>query len=200
MRKLITYGLLLAGLMLTMGGAAMASPAEPGAGPDFTATYSYNEECNNEGCSTEEVRELHRSYYNECSAAPGGTLYVVGGNWCTDEELGETAGDEGSGAQIDEMLAHFDSLGYALLYDRYHENPMYRGLRLDFCRHWGSECGWPAAESFCVNGLATNWAVADDVGPTRIIGTNQVCPDGSCDGFRFISCTVNRSRFGETSQ
>lgn len=185
MRKLITYGLLLAGLMLTMGGAAMASPAEPGAGPDFTATYSYNEECNNEGCSTEEVRELHRSYVAECSS-PSSVR-----NRCSYEELAETAGHDYYGTNIDQMLDHFYSLGYPLLHDAVFDAPVYNGYRLDFCKYWAAECGLPTAEEFCwSNGYRwpARWQQQADIGPTRIIGSNEVCPYGNCDGFRFISC------------
>ncbi len=69
--------------------------------------------------------------------------------------------------------------------------PKYKGKRLDWCRTWGAECGEAAADAFCeYKGFdgATDFEEAVDIGNTKIISSGQVCADGTCDGFKKISC------------
>lgn len=84
---------------------------------------------------------------------------------------------------------------------RYNQ-PMFEGYRLDWCRVWAGECGRPAADAFCrANGHSgvESFRIAENIGgrtPTRVIGSRQVCADGGCDGFEYISCTApERQRF-----
>lgn len=72
--------------------------------------------------------------------------------------------------------------------------PMYKGLRLDWCRKWATECGGPAAKAFCVKmgyPLVKGFGMAEDIGTytdTRLI-TGPVCSGPQCDGFTYITCS-----------
>jgi hypothetical protein len=66
--------------------------------------------------------------------------------------------------------------------------------RLDWCLNWASDCGQPAADNFCKRRRFTG-AAAFEADPkigrterTRVSGTNQVCNEESCTGFKFITC------------
>jgi len=73
-------------------------------------------------------------------------------------------------------------------------NPRINGVRLDWCRRWGKQCGRPAANAFCrrrgySRSIAHRQAV--NIGrwtQTRIIATGQICARDFCDGFRRITC------------
>ena len=70
-------------------------------------------------------------------------------------------------------------------------DPAWRGRRIDFCLHWGADCGQPAADEFCKrSGYArsTAWKPALKVGPTFVLGDNKACTDPGCDGFSSVSC------------
>ncbi|MFC1720037.1 hypothetical protein ACFL00_02735 [Pseudomonadota bacterium] len=71
-------------------------------------------------------------------------------------------------------------------------NPAWQDRRIDWCLHWGSECGEAAASEFCRRLQFTHasaWTVAEDVGPTLVLGDNKTCGDIGCDGFASITCT-----------
>lgn len=73
-------------------------------------------------------------------------------------------------------------------------NPSIGGYRLDWCREWATDCGQPAANTFCqAKGFsqATAFTPAHDIGaatPTRVIGSGQICGEAFCDGFSSITC------------
>jgi hypothetical protein len=76
-------------------------------------------------------------------------------------------------------------------------NPTIKGYRLDWCLHWGRQCGKPAADAWCArkmgkaDGYAKKWQQAVDIGassPTYVIGDGAVCNQKFCDGFRSITC------------
>ena len=73
-------------------------------------------------------------------------------------------------------------------------NPMQDGYRLDWCLHWGRECGRPAANAWCVRkgySYARSQIIARDIGartPTRVMGDRKTCSDADCDGFAEIVC------------
>ena len=73
-------------------------------------------------------------------------------------------------------------------------NPKVSGDRLDLCLNWGSGCGKPAADAWCVSKGFVNSSshvVANDIGastPTRLITTGAVCDQGFCDGFAEVTC------------
>jgi len=73
-------------------------------------------------------------------------------------------------------------------------NPKVGAQRLDLCLNWGTGCGKPAADAWCVNKGFTNSAghvVAHDIGastPTRLITTGAVCDQDYCDGFSQVTC------------
>ncbi len=84
--------------------------------------------------------------------------------------------------------------GAAKADDQSFSNPKVGGQRLDLCLNWGSGCGKPAADAWCVTkGFETSvgHVVANDIGamtPTRLITTGAVCDQGFCDGFAQVTC------------
>ena len=73
-------------------------------------------------------------------------------------------------------------------------NPKVGAQRLDLCLNWGTGCGKPAADAWCVSkGFTTSSShvVANNIGastPTRLMGTGAVCDQDFCDGFKVIVC------------
>jgi hypothetical protein len=76
-------------------------------------------------------------------------------------------------------------------------NPMIEGYRLDWCLHWGKQCGKAAANAWCsrkmgkADGYAIRWEVDADIGvssPTYVIADEKVCDRNFCDGFKWIEC------------
>lgn len=79
-------------------------------------------------------------------------------------------------------------------------NPVMRGLRLDWCKHWRRECGKPAADLFCQEmgfERAQRFLIARDVGgagiATLVFGDGRVCRASTCDGFGAITCVKARA-------
>ena len=68
------------------------------------------------------------------------------------------------------------------------------GNRLDWCLNSGSGCGQPAADRFCHRKEyrgARSFAQDPDIGasePTTISGSDEVCNQSICDGFKYITC------------
>lgn len=69
--------------------------------PPLTSFADYAEECQSEGCSGEEVRELYQSYKEECI-----------NEGCSHEEVIELAGHPGS---VNAMLEEFRRRGFKVL-------------------------------------------------------------------------------------
>jgi hypothetical protein len=72
-----------------------------------------------------------------------------------------------------------------------YKKPKIKGVRLDWCRDWGTNCGEPAALAFCKSkgdSEVVSFKMAPDIGKTRVISTGQVCDDPTCDGFKQITC------------
>ncbi len=74
-------------------------------------------------------------------------------------------------------------------------NPVYNGLRLDWCRVWANQCGGPAATAYCQwkgYSHAVSWSKANNIGvsqSTRVISSGAVCSQAACDGFKWIRCS-----------
>ncbi len=72
--------------------------------------------------------------------------------------------------------------------------PALAGNRVDWCLHWGSSCGAPAANEFCRRvgySHASAFSKADNIGahsPTVVLGSGAVCNQAHCDGFQNITC------------
>lgn len=72
--------------------------------------------------------------------------------------------------------------------------PTVGNYRVDWCLHWASGCGEPAANRFCREQgfeAASLWEIEIDIAartPTYILGDDRTCNLPSCDGFRFIAC------------
>jgi hypothetical protein len=74
-------------------------------------------------------------------------------------------------------------------------DPSVRGQRLDYCRHFGSACGKPAADLFCrENGFdeAQRFVIDPNIGArgvsTLVFGDGRLCQGPTCSGFRVIMC------------
>lgn len=68
--------------------------------------------------------------------------------------------------------------------------PRIDGVRVDWCLHWGGECGQPAADEFCRRQgfkTALSFDVTRGVGPTLILGSGKTC--ANCDGFFYVVCS-----------
>ncbi len=70
--------------------------------------------------------------------------------------------------------------------------PKHKGLALDWCRSWATDCGKPSADAWCVKkgyDSSSGFSKWNDAGePTRVISSNQICDDAGCDSFTKISC------------
>lgn len=74
--------------------------------------------------------------------------------------------------------------------------PMIRGVVLDWCRHFGRDCGKPAADLFCREqqfDQASSFSIDQSAGergiPTLVFGDGALCQGPQCSGFRQITCT-----------
>jgi hypothetical protein len=73
--------------------------------------------------------------------------------------------------------------------------PKHRGLPIDYCYHWGGDCGSRAANAFCntVNyEKAKDFVELSNVATTYIIGDGLTCPIAprqKCATFVYITCT-----------
>lgn len=74
------------------------------------------------------------------------------------------------------------------------QNPTVEGYRLDWCLHWGQQCGKAAATAWCkrkmgkADGFAKQWKKDENIGTTYVMGDGKVCNQQFCDGFRWIEC------------
>ena len=75
------------------------------------------------------------------------------------------------------------------------KNPQIRGVRLDWCKHLGRDCGQPAADLFCKEfgfEKAKRFRIARGLGadriPTVVFGDGRLCRSAKCDGFSSITC------------
>jgi hypothetical protein len=76
--------------------------------------------------------------------------------------------------------------------------PTINGIRVDWCRVWGAECGQPAADEFCRrNGFhrATGFSMLEDVPPTVVITSGQRCDAPQCDALNNVTCIREARRF-----
>jgi hypothetical protein len=114
---------------------------------------------------------------------------VIGSNQVCDEQacdsfLYVTCTKEAAADDDDDDEASSEEVTYS--------KPMAGGRRLDWCLTWAVDCGKPAADYYCKkkgHSGVVNFAIAEDIGKTRILKTNQKCTEPICDGFKFITCT-----------
>jgi hypothetical protein len=151
-------------------------------------------------CVTPETR-AQAAYDNSQASAliePGGGAY--GPNTCrqgyvwrearrgdvvcvTPKTRDQTAYDN---SQAKYRLASYDS--------RTFEKPRWNDYRLDWCLNWGTGCGQPAADNFCMRRRwtgALDFAADPNIGasdPTMVISGNRVCDQSGCTGFKYITC------------
>lgn len=77
-------------------------------------------------------------------------------------------------------------------------NPKAGGVALDWCKTWGSNCGKPAADYFCVrkgHKKSVLHQKENNIGYTRILRTGQICNSPSCDTFKMIRCKKKTVQF-----
>jgi hypothetical protein len=99
-RRRSVYGVVSLSLLLYLVTVSHTAgqPIDPN-NPDRTI-FSYQEECNNEGCSNEEVRELYSSYAEECL-----------NEGCSKEEVFELGG---LGTGVSDMQQAFVARGFRI--------------------------------------------------------------------------------------
>lgn len=74
-------------------------------------------------------------------------------------------------------------------------NPMYKGMRLDVCLTYGSDCGQPAADAFCRSkdysyAQSFKQQVVGTSVKTKIMGDESVCSGKEyCTAFSYIVCS-----------
>ena len=73
--------------------------------------------------------------------------------------------------------------------------PSIQNVRLDWCAHFGRDCGQPAADLFCREmqfDRATRFVAEPNIGargiPTLVFGDGALCQAPNCTGFRSITC------------
>ena len=81
--------------------------------------------------------------------------------------------------------------------------PEVRGVRLDWCAHFGTDCGKVAADLFCKEngfGAAKQFAIDENIGrqgiATLVFGDGRLCQGPTCSGFRFVTCSKPRTAGG----
>jgi hypothetical protein len=77
--------------------------------------------------------------------------------------------------------------------------PAVNGVRLDWCKHFGRDCGQPAADLYCQQqgfDKATQFAIEPNIGTrgiaTIVFGDGRQCQGPVCNGFRSITCMKNK--------
>ncbi len=75
------------------------------------------------------------------------------------------------------------------------ERPTVNDVRLDWCKHLGSQCGAPAADLFCQQqgySKAVRFMIEPGIGafgvPTVLFGDGRICRSPLCSGFLAITC------------
>jgi len=70
------------------------------------------------------------------------------------------------------------------------DNPRINGAIVDWCRTWATDCGKGGADHYCVRrgySHASYWATFHP-GRTWVMGSNQFCNGGFCQGFSVVVC------------
>lgn len=63
--------------------------------------------------------------------------------------------------------------------------------QVDWCLHWGSECGKPAADEYCRRTGHAGGALSFHTAPMRptvVMGDNRICDQPICNGFTDVTC------------
>ena len=78
--------------------------------------------------------------------------------------------------------------------------PRINDVRLDYCKHWGRQCGGPAATLFCRQmgyQRAQKWTPDLNVGSrgqdTVVFGDGRICRSPTCSSFRSITCIKEKT-------
>lgn len=70
------------------------------------------------------------------------------------------------------------------------DHPRIRGISVDWCTHWGTNCGKGGADLYCRSigyAGAADWSTFRP-GRTWVIGSNQQCVGDFCVGFQHVTC------------
>ena len=185
MRKLILLGVAVIGIVLALASTARAgidefpNPKYKGHLLDWCVTWGANcgKPAADKWCQMKgyEGAEAFNKWENA-----GQSTRLIGSNQVCDEEMCDAFS----------MVACFKAEAADNEEETFNK-PKYKGKRLDWCLAWSKQCGKPAADAYCEfkgYNTSTGFAIANDVGNTRLIGTNEVCTEPFCDGFKFVTC------------
>lgn len=85
--------------------------------------------------------------------------------------------------------------------------PSIRNVRVDWCRHWRSSCGRPAANLFCremgfdrANRFSRDRGTGRRGIPTLVFGDGRICKGRRCQGFRRIVCVRSPGQDRQVAQ
>jgi len=70
---------------------------------------------------------------------------------------------------------------------------MSNGEAVDWCLHWGVDCGKPAADEYCRRTGHTAGAASFTTArmhPTYVLGDNKTCNEDYCVGFTSLACAA----------
>jgi hypothetical protein len=132
--------------------------------------------------------------------APGGALY--GGNTCLSGYVWREARPSDLVCVTPETRAqtkydNSQAKNRSLINDSWtYESPKWwtSNYRLDWCLNWGTQCGQPAANTYCMRHRwtgALDFAAAPNIGssePTITAASYKVCDQSFCTGFAYITC------------
>jgi hypothetical protein len=68
--------------------------------------------------------------------------------------------------------------------------PREAGHPIDWCRHWGSGCGWAGAAQFCRRRgyqRAVDWSIYRSTS-SAVLGAQTLCEGDGCQAFRHVVC------------
>ena len=95
-------------------------------------------------------------------------------------------------------LALLASSGLVQAREQTFARPAINGVRLDWCYHWGTECGKPAADAFCRQqgyDHATGFKQLSDVPPSYVLGDRKTCNSPICDTIVDLTCAKDARTF-----
>jgi len=177
MSKLCPVPVFLAAVILPV---AALVPAVQAANPAVCASYA-----------NRAVHQQHRNLKLGCGyvGLRWQNNYAAHYSWCLTAPYNAVMGETAIRHKMLNQCA-----GGPMPFSKTFVEPMYNGLRLDWCYSWSAQCGAFAAKAFCVaHGYphVHSFGKAGHIGTftqTRVFSTGQVCSGPKCDGFTFIKC------------
>jgi len=171
------FGSLAAGLLVATAVAPLAQAANPAVCADY---------------ANRAVQQQNSNIAHGCgfTGPRWNNVYALHFNWCLTQPYANVQSERHIRHKMLQQCAGPGPMPPIKTFPE----PMFKGLRLDWCYSWGTQCGAFAAKAFCVaHGYphVQSFGKANNIGTftqTRIISTGQVCSGPNCDGFTFIKC------------